>query len=115
MSDKICTICLDLGNHSSKEHQVNLDINPPTSIERENEFLRNTLDLLMNSIADQPEGFFNDSEFVNMATESRLIHCIERLKKESGSVFERARGCKSAQEALERITPRKETEETNQS
>lgn len=79
---KICTICLDLGDHTNKEHQVNLLTNPPTSIERENESLRKQLNSLMEIIKDEPEGYFQSAEFYDMDPGYRLKHFIERLLKE---------------------------------
>jgi len=50
---------------------------------------------ILDAIADQPEGPFNDEKFVNMANVSRIILCIKRLKKETNSVWPDAEGCET--------------------
>jgi hypothetical protein len=88
-----CLVCTEIGLHTAKEHNVSLDTIPLRPYSKMYENLLADTWLLMDAIADQPEGIFNDPNFANLTTISRTVIAINRLKKETGNVWPDAAGC----------------------
>jgi hypothetical protein len=100
---EICYICLEIGSHTTKEHQVHLDYIPATSTSKRLEWLQKDLSKLADAMADQPEGYFNAPEWYNLHIIDRAAACIERFKKATRTFWQPAEGCKTMKERQERL------------
>ncbi len=95
---EVCYICLEIGSHTTKEHQANLEIVPARSAHKQYIDLLKDLHKLADAMADQPEGYFNAPEWYNLSIIDRAAACIERFKKATKTFWQDAKGCKTFSE-----------------
>lgn len=102
-----CHVCREIGEHTAEEHNVDTTVVPVQPYSRMYENLRKDLQKLVDALADQPEGIFNDPAFYNMHIIDRAVLCINQLKATSERIWQPAKGCNTFQERENKLKEQK--------